>query len=336
MRGESFLSAETCRDLVQKSYQDALSYTPPGQNVYTLERDAAWNLLQGLKALGSDLDAMVEGGAAAVTKKLSELENTTTPEQAAFQQAQTDINNNSSTDAALEMIEKIPEENRESLYTQLANNAASRGEGARARQILNEHISNPVQRRQAMNNVDVNEMYQFMNRGKFEDALRIIGALKTPRERANLLAQIARQIGPGQKRVAALNLLEQARAMLAPGVQAQDQDQLNALLELARAFARYDPKHAFEIVDPLVDQVNEICAAARTLDGFGLEVYQNDELDMQNGNNVGNAVAQMTGALGGLAITNFERAKSTADRLRLPEVRLRAYLDIAQQTIQAK
>ena len=111
---------------------------------------------------------------------------------------------------------------------------------------------------------------------------------------------------------------------------------MTALLELARAFVRYDAKRAFEITDPLVDQTNEICAAARTLEGFGPEYFQNDELDMQNGNNVANVVTQISSALGTLAITNFERAKSMADRLRLPEVRLRAYLDIAQQTIQAK
>jgi hypothetical protein len=42
----------------------------------------------------------------------------------------------------------------------------------------------------------------------------------------------------------------------------------------------------------------------------------------------------LTGTLGTLALGNFDRAKLTADRLRLPEVRLRAYLDIAQQAIQ--
>jgi hypothetical protein len=33
---------------------------------------------------------------------------------------------------------------------------------------------------------------------------------------------------------------------------------------------------------------------------------------------------------------NFERATAASDRLRLPEVRLRAYMEIAQHTIQAK
>ena len=109
---------------------------------------------------------------------------------------------------------------------------------------------------------------------------------------------------------------------------------MNVLLELARAFSRYDLKRAFEILDPLVEQLNDICAAARTLDGFGMDFYRDDELDLQNGNNVANLVIQMSNALGSLAVTNFDRAKTTTDRLRLPEVRLRVYLDIAQQTIQ--
>jgi hypothetical protein len=33
---------------------------------------------------------------------------------------------------------------------------------------------------------------------------------------------------------------------------------------------------------------------------------------------------------------NFERAKGAADRLRLPEVRLQAYLQIAMQTVPDK
>lgn len=329
------LSPETCRELLQKSYQEATSFTLPPPHNYSPERDAAAQLLYALRSLGTDLDTLIAGGSAAVTKKLSELDSNPMT-QPAYQDAQTRINENGPVDGAFEAIEKVPDEMRESLYSQLASNFAVRGDGPRARQIINEKIANPFQRRQQLGNVDIQETYQFMAHGKVDEALRTISALRTPRERANLLGQIARQIGPGQKRAAAMNSLEQARAMLAPGVQAQDQEQMTALLELARAFVRYDAKRAFEIADPLVDQTNEICSAARTLEGFGSEYYQNDELDMQNANSVASVVTQISSALGTLAITNFERSKSMADRLRLPEVRLRAYLDIAQQTIQAK
>ena len=128
-------------------------------------------------------------------------------------------------------------------------------------------------------------------------------------------------------------MLEQARSLLAPGFQAQDQEQMGALLEIARAFSRYDIKRSFEIVDPLIEQLNELCTAAKTLEGFGLDYYKNDELEMLQGNNLANLSHNISTALATLAMTNFERAKITSDRLRLPEVRLRAYLEIARQAI---
>jgi len=72
------------------------------------------------------------------------------------------------------------------------------------------------------------------------------------------------------------------------------------------------------------------------MEGFGSENYEDDELNMQNGSSVSQAAGRMSSALGTLALVNFERARGASDRLRLPEVRLRAYLEIAQQTIQAK
>lgn len=109
---------------------------------------------------------------------------------------------------------------------------------------------------------------------------------------------------------------------------------MQALVEIAKAYSRYDVKRSFEIIDPLMDQFNELSAAARVMEGFGGEFYDQEELNLHNGNTVGSVAAQLTAALGTLALTNFDRAKSTADRIRLPEVRLRAYLDIARQAIQ--
>lgn len=326
------LSAATCRDLIQKAYQEAIGFTPV-MTGYTMERDTAWNLLSGLRSLGQNLDAVIEGGAAAVEKKFAEL-NPTNPYQTTIEKFQAKVDSGQM-DSALESIQKLPEDFREQGYIQLANVLASKGDTQRARQIVNDNLSSVYQKRQMLSNLDQQDINQALTHGKIDEALRAIANLRTSRERANMLNQMVRQIGPGQKRTAALSFLEQARSMLAPGMQAQDQDQMNTLLELSRAFSRYDSKRAFEIVDPLVDQLNDLCTAAHTLEGFGPVYYHDDELDLQNGSNVANVAIQMSSALGTLATINFERAKQVSDRLRLPEIRLRAYLEIAQQTIQA-
>jgi hypothetical protein len=186
-------------------------------------------------------------------------------------------------------------------------------------------------------NIDQQEISRLMAKGKPEEALRIIAGLRTPRDRARYIAQIAAQIGPGQKRATALNLLEQAKSLLGPSVPAQDQGQMQALIEIARAFGEYDVKRAFEILDPVIDQVNDLCSAARTIDGFGQQYYdKDDELDFQNASNVSQVATQVASAIGTLALMNFERARVASDRLRLPEVRLKAYLEIATQTLPPK
>jgi len=306
-----------------------LSFSRPPSNTYSPERDAALNLLYGLRQFGPEIDSVASGSFAAVQKRLMEL-NPDAPSGNLYQ----NLIRDNSFEAALEGIAKVPAEQREQLYIDLANREANNGDPAHARQIINERITNPHQRRQALANLEQQESSRAVSKGKVEDALRIIGNFRTARERAVHLTQIANQIGPGQKRANAIILLEQAKSLLGSSLQAQDQDQMNALIEIARAFGKYDAKRSFEILDPLIDQVNDLCAAARTMEGFGPEYYEDEELSLQNGNSVAQVATRMSNAIGTLALVNFERARATSDKLRLPEVRLRAYLEIAQQTIQ--
>ena len=322
------LTDEQFRELLQKAVTEALSFSRQPLGIYSPERDTALNLLYGLRQFGSELDSASE---AAVQKKILELN----PEAASGNQYQNLIGTNSY-ESALEGIGKAPADQREQLYLQLASREAQKGESTRARQIIDERVSNPHQRRQALANIDQLELYAAFQKGKVEDALRMIGNLKNPRERATQITQIANQIGPGQKRASAMILLEQAKSLLGSSVQAQDQEQMNALIEIARAFGKYDPKRSFEILDPLIDQANDLCTAARTLEGFGWDNYEDDELNLQTGNSISQVVVRISGAIGSLALVNFERARAASDRLRLPEVRLRAYMEIAQQTIQVK
>ena len=318
------------RDLLQRALTDALSFSMPPSRNYTPEQNAAWRLLSGLQQFGPELDTIVTGGAAAVDKKLAELKNPGSPDNQKYEQAIA----SGPVDAALGIIEKAPAEQRDQLYLQLAGREASSGDIARARQIVNERVTNPYQRRSSLSNFDRQEIYFAISKGKIEEALRLIGGIRNPKERAGFLAQMANQIGPGQKRANAMLLLEQAKAMLAPSQRAEDQEAMSALFEIARAFSKYDLKRSFEILDPLIDQFNEICTAARTMEGFGQENYEDDEINMQSGGSLAQLAQRLSTLLGTLAVTNFERARAASERINLPEVRLKVYLDIAQQTIQ--
>jgi len=328
------LSADQSRELLQKMLREALSYrTPSRVQMHTPEREATWALLQGLQGMAPSIETIMPGSEAAVQKKFAELSNPDNPEFNANQKFQNLIASGP-VDSTLEAIEKAPSDLKDNLYIQLANREVSNGDVARARQIINNQVTNPHQRREALANIEQQEVYAAMHTGKFEEALRKIGAFRHSKARAGFLTQMLQQVGPGLKRATAMNFLDQARSMLDPSLQAQDLDQMQALLEIARAFSRYDSKRSFEILDPLIDQLNELSAAARTMEGFGSEYYDNEELNLNNGNSVAVIANRMAEVLGTLALINFDRAKASSDRIRLPELRLKVYLDIAQQTVQ--
>jgi len=329
----TLLSDQEFRDLFQKILAEGLSYKDSATNPYSVERNSAQNILNSLKGMTGDLETYVPGSSAAVEKRTNELNTPPDPQGARWHRYQSMIGT-ASLESALETAARAPKEMRDQLYQQVAGKAAETGDFAGARQILTEHISNPVQRRQALNNLERQAIYYALSRGRTEEALRSLANFPKSKDRTSLLSQIVTQIGRGQKTATALNLLELARSMLGTSVQADDQEQMMTLLEIGRAFSRYDSKRGFEVVEPLVDQFNELSAAALTLNGFGQQYYQDGELIMQNGNSVANTANLIATTLGSLTSANFDRAKAAADRIHAPEVRLNAYLDIAQQAIQ--
>ncbi len=331
----ALLSDQQRRELIQKAVNEALAFKPSPAIHYTSDRHYAMGLLQGLQSLGAEVDTLENGNSAAVNKRFTELAAINNSMMPGVQEYYDAINNmNMPVDEVIQVLSKAPQQLKEQLFIQLSGRVQNNNDIARARQIVNDHVSTPYQRQQAFYNLDLQEMYRAMSKGKVEDALRSVANFPTIQERAQALSQLVTQFGPGQKRAAAIVFLDQARGLLPPSLQAQDHAQMQALLEIAKAYARFDAKRAFEIVDPLIDQFNEISAAARGVDGFLGEFYEQEELNLQNGNVIANVANQLSSALATIALTNFDRAKLAVERIRLPEVRLRAYLDIAQQAIQ--
>jgi len=329
------LSEQDFKQLVQKMVREVLAFSPANGNGFS-SGDALWNVVSGLKSLGPELDNVLSGSTAALEKKQKELiGNVNNQWVNQFQEYQNLISNNSA-DAALEAIDKAPTEFREQLYMMLATKEAGNGDLNRAKQIINEHVTNPYTRSQALRSFDQQEFDHAISTGKIEEALRNVSTMRTPSERAERLTQIVGQIGSGQPHATAVSLLEQARSMLPPSPQAQDQTQMDALFEIARAFSFYDSKRSFEIVDPLVDQFNDLLTAARTLNGFGGEGFENDEFDLHSEGSLVAIAEQLSTVLGDLALINFDRAKATSDKLRLPEVRMHVQLAIAEQIVTGK
>jgi hypothetical protein len=170
-------------------------------------------------------------------------------------------------------------------------------------------------------------------KGRIDEALRNLSTFHPASERAQILSQIASQIGPGLKTATAIQYLQQARNLLSASGQAEDEQQMYALLAIGRAFSKYDSARAFEIIEPLIDQFNDISAAAVTLNGFGQKYYQDGEVITHNGNVVADTAKQLAETLGSLALINFDRTKAASDRIHPIDVRIDVYLTMAQQTI---
>jgi hypothetical protein len=329
----NLISDEEYQQLLQKTAAEALSYSPPASNVYSPERNAAQNVVNTLKEMSPDLEAYAPGSAAAVEKKLAELNNQNDPRNGVWQQYQAAVNNGT-VDNALEAVSQAPSDLRDQLYQQIANKAAAAGDLPRGRQIITDHVANPMQRKQALRNLDQQAIYGAAARGRIDEALRNLSNFHPARERAQMLGQIANQIGPNLKKATALLYLEQARNILGGAPQAEGQEEMRALLEIGRAFSRYDSNRAFQIVEPLVNQFNEISESALRLNGFGQRYYQDGELITTNGNAVAETGNQLAMALAYLAVANFDRAKIAADGLHPIDVRINVYLTIAQQSIE--
>ena len=325
------LSEQEFQSLLTNVLTQALSFTPAPENPYSQEMNAARNILNGVKSMPAEAHRLSAANMATIEEKLQQLAQANPRDR--FNQTLSQEVNKAPVDRALQMIAEAPREMRDSLYQQLAQRVAREGDLNRGRQILNEGMSNAQQRRNALNNLERQGISDAVNKGRFDDAVRGLVAIRSTNERVNMISSLLGQVERGQKKDVVLSFLDQLRTLLGTSAVAENQNHMNALLQIAAVFSRQGSTRGFEIVEPLLDQFNELSAAASTLSGFGQEYYKDGELSLGNGNNIGQLAVQLTQTIGGLALTDFDRARQDVDRLRRPEVRLAGYIAMARQTI---
>jgi hypothetical protein len=167
-----------------------------------------------------------------------------------------------------------------------------------------------------------------------EEVRSRLSLIKTKEERAGALVQLANGVAVKKDKKLALQLLEEARPLL-PSKPKSDA-QLYTVLQMVRVYALVEPARAYEMIESLVDQGNEMLSAASVLSGFFLpsSVFRKGEMVLSPGySDVSMRFRQFGKELGTLAFLNFERTKAAADKFQRNETRIMARLFIAQAVL---
>src|SRR5438128_9942450 len=99
------------------------------------------------------------------------------------------------------------------IYQQAAWKALNQGDETRARQIINDNITNPAARRQLLEQVDRQVAAKEASEGKLEQARLALARLRTNEERATMLTQLAHTLASKGDQKTALQVLDEARSL---------------------------------------------------------------------------------------------------------------------------
>jgi hypothetical protein len=261
----------------------------------------AQNLLSQLRPLMPEIDKYAPSRGAAVRQKFAELDRVS------------DLNNRSLTD-----LHKLTPDGREEEALDAAAKPQPESRG-------------PLQREEMSEENNRQALWQTINQGRLNEARQMAMKLPSGDERASALIQLAGM-------AASQNAPDSARQFLAEAFdtidgKAADYQRLQTKLQLAQAYAPFDRDRSFEIIALIINQLNELMAAAATLDGFENNYLKNGEWMPSGGGALSNMIFACNQQIAVLALDDFDRARSLADSWQRSEVRLRVKLLIAQTVL---
>ena len=259
------------------------------------------------------------------------VEKTIDPNAQMFQEIRR-LSEKGTVDEMLTLASKYPPEFQTLIYQNAAWKATSSGDAARGKEIA-EKIGDPVQRRQVMDQLDSLAARNAEGDNKIVEARRLSEKTTNITRKIQILLQTAGALGVTDKK-GALDLLSEAKTALASSPQSAAE--LNAEFQLIQAYLRLDPEQAFGLLQPLVVRLNDLVAAAVVLDGVDYRYLKDGEWVMQGGNQLGNLVMSLNRMLSSLGRTDFDRARTLADQIGRPEMRVMMEIDLVQTTLSGK
>ncbi len=290
-----------------------------------------YGLMMAIRPLLPEFEKRVPARAAQLRQRLAEMDRMLDPRQRLW--SQYDSIMAKPPEAILEDAAKAPAEMREQLYSAAAMKFLHAGDAERARQIITNNMRG-AEREQMLGMVEQAEVARAVEKGDTDAAKIVVARIKSKERRARALAELAVAFALKGDKKAATQLLEEARGLV--DRQPDNEREIEALLEVARGYALVEPAKTFEMIDPLIDQANDMLAAAALLEKFGQGggVFRKGEMILWHGlGELGGTYARYVKALSELARVDFDRTRATADRFNRDEARLMARMVVARSVL---
>jgi hypothetical protein len=288
-------------------------------------------LLSSLQAVLPEVERLMPAQAPALRRRLAGVEGgADQPAPRDRRQEFEQLMQTGTADAILQAAGRAPAEMRWQLYRRAASKALEEGSPERARQIINDSVTNPQQREQLLREIDSQLFWRAAGQGDAQQALALLARFKSPEERTQMMLSLAQSAAARGNRELAERLLEEILGQA--GGRARNMGQFSVQLQAGHAYAGFAPERSFQIAESSVERLNELMGVAEQVDGFGQEAFDQGELKLEG--SVWSGLVQQAGALlAALAPKDFERAREVAARFQRGEARAHAMLAVARGTL---
>lgn len=311
---------QTTRELTDLVLTAAANSSPEQQDFFMLQ------------SLLPDLEKRSPERVAQLRRKLTESNDKMDPQYKMMMQYQM-LMTDGKAEAILEAAAKAPPDFRAYLYQSAVTKLMQSGDLERARKIVADNLSGP-ERDRWLAQIDQQLIAKALKEGKLEDARKLLERITPKEARLAQIANMATSLFAKGDRKSALALLDETQELV--NRPPENQQEINAMLQVARAFAMIEPARTFGIIEPVLDQANAMLTAAALLEKFGADrgFFKDGEFRMQTSLSYTYAIStQYQKELTALARTDFARTRALADRLQRDEARLMARLLIAQAVL---
>ena len=261
--------------------------------------------------------------AAPLKRWAREAENSDTAETDTWEQAR-QVGEKGTVDEILAFTEKNPE-TKYDLYRSAIWKAQATGDFARARQIASDY-PNEEARPELIAEIDLLQKRMSADPNNPASIHRALNTFDSDVERLQFLMETAGRLAANDRK-AALALLSQASQIIDS---TRGKAQLEGQVALALVFCGLKSNRSLAIVESLIPRLNQLVAAAATLDGVETTYLTDEEWNMSGAGELGRLLTALAQNAGCFARLDFDRAVAIANQLERPELRLMTELKIAQ------